>query len=111
MSLVGFGGAAGQHLCRVAAALGIQHILDHPNASVLSAVGMGLASVGRVVTRGVYRPFDTVSEDEIQRLAEELSSETVEQLASEQLGDRQPKLAFECDVRYLGTEVIAGADA
>ena len=55
MALVGFGGAAGQHLCRIAAMLGMQRILDHPDAGMLSALGMGLADVGRVVTRGVYQ--------------------------------------------------------
>jgi len=42
-ALVCFGGAAGQHACRVADALGIASVLCHPLASVLSAYGMGLA--------------------------------------------------------------------
>src|SRR3546814_2553754 len=41
-SLVGFGGAAGQHVCLVADALGVDEILLHPLAGVLSAYGMGL---------------------------------------------------------------------
>ena len=42
-SLIGFGGAAGQHVCLVADALGVDEILLHPLAGVLSAYGMGLA--------------------------------------------------------------------
>lgn len=42
-SLVGFGGAAGQHVCLVGDALGTDEILLHPLAGVLSAYGMGLA--------------------------------------------------------------------
>ncbi len=38
-----FGGAAGQHACRVADALGIKRVLMHPLAGVLSAYGMGVA--------------------------------------------------------------------
>jgi 5-oxoprolinase (ATP-hydrolysing) len=38
-----FGGAAGQHACRVARAAGIRRILVHPLASVLSAFGIGVA--------------------------------------------------------------------
>ncbi len=38
-----FGGAAGQHACRVAHAAGIRRILVHPLASVLSAFGIGVA--------------------------------------------------------------------
>jgi len=38
-----FGGAAGQHACRVARAAGVGRILVHPLASVLSAFGIGVA--------------------------------------------------------------------
>jgi len=38
-----FGGAAGQHACRVAQAAGMQRVLIHPLASVLSAFGIGVA--------------------------------------------------------------------
>ena len=42
-ALVCFGGAAGQHACLVADALGIDEVLIHTFAGVLSAYGMGLA--------------------------------------------------------------------
>lgn len=42
-AMVCFGGAGGQHACRVADALGVKDVLCHPLASVLSAYGMGLA--------------------------------------------------------------------
>ena len=42
-ALVTFGGAGGQHACKVADALGVTTVLCHPLASVLSAYGMGLA--------------------------------------------------------------------
>jgi 5-oxoprolinase (ATP-hydrolysing) len=42
-TLVPFGGAAGQHSCAVADALGIEELLLHPLAGVLSAWGIGLA--------------------------------------------------------------------
>lgn len=42
-TLFSFGGAAGQHVCRVAAAAGIRRVLVHPLASVLSAFGIGVA--------------------------------------------------------------------
>ena len=40
-----FGGAAGQHACLVADALGMQTVYIHPLAGVLSAYGIGLADV------------------------------------------------------------------
>ncbi len=65
MALAGFGGAAGQHLCRIANTLGIRRILDHPDSGMLSALGMGLADVGRVVSRGVYHPLNDLSNESI----------------------------------------------
>ncbi|HEY5761088.1 MAG TPA: hydantoinase B/oxoprolinase family protein [Steroidobacter sp.] len=44
-TLVCFGGAAGQHACLVADALGMQTVYIHPLAGVLSAYGIGLADV------------------------------------------------------------------
>ena len=40
-----FGGAAGQHACLVADALGMKRVFLHPFAGVLSAYGMGLADI------------------------------------------------------------------
>ncbi|GKY87431.1 hydantoinase B/oxoprolinase family protein [Sinisalibacter aestuarii] len=40
-----FGGAGGQHACRVADALGMKRVFLHPHAGVLSAFGMGLADI------------------------------------------------------------------
>lgn len=42
-TLACFGGAGGQHACLVADALGMERVLIHPLAGVLSAYGMGLA--------------------------------------------------------------------
>ena len=44
-ALSAFGGAGGQHACRVAEALGIKTVLLHPHASLLSALGIGLADL------------------------------------------------------------------
>lgn len=40
-----FGGAGGQHACAIARRLGMETVFVHQYASVLSAVGMGLASI------------------------------------------------------------------
>ncbi len=41
--LVSYGGAGGQHACALAEALGIERVLLHPLAGVLSAYGIGMA--------------------------------------------------------------------
>ncbi len=104
MSLVGFGGAAGQHLCRVAATLGMAHIIDHPDAAMLSALGIGLADVGRVVARGIYRPLTEDVLKHADAVAAELRIEAEQELRQEHNGSRQPEFYWECDLRYVGTE-------
>ncbi|MEZ0496754.1 hydantoinase B/oxoprolinase family protein [Sphingomonas sp. IW22] len=51
-----FGGAGGQHACLVADALGIDRVLVHPLAGVLSAYGMGLAERSVVRERTLASP-------------------------------------------------------
>ena len=53
--LVAFGSAAPQHACAVARELGIRQVLMHPDAGILSAVGIGLADVVRHRSIGVER--------------------------------------------------------
>ena len=57
-TLACFGGAAGQHACRVAEALGVARVMIHPFAGVLSAYGMGLADVRALREATVEAPLD-----------------------------------------------------
>ncbi len=52
-----FGGAGGQFACRVADELGIDTVLVHPLAGMLSAYGIGLAPVVSMREAGVVRPL------------------------------------------------------
>jgi 5-oxoprolinase (ATP-hydrolysing) len=52
-----FGGAGGQHATRVADALGMQRVLLHPFAGVLSAYGMGLAETRSIRERQFDKPL------------------------------------------------------
>ena len=52
-----FGGAAGQHACLVADALGMKAAFLHPFAGVLSAYGMGLADVRALRERQIEQPL------------------------------------------------------
>ena len=53
-----FGGAGGQHACLIADVLGMNVVLVHPFAGVLSAYGMGLADVRALRERTVEAPLD-----------------------------------------------------
>src|SRR3954447_14203247 len=56
-TLACFGGAGGQHACAVADALGMERILIHPLAGVLSAYGIGLADVKAIRETSWLRPL------------------------------------------------------
>ena len=56
-ALACFGGAGGQHACRVADALGMERILVHPLGGVLSAYGIGLADVKAIREMSWLRPL------------------------------------------------------
>lgn len=104
MSLVGFGGAAGQHLCAVASTLAMRRALDHPDAGMFSALGMGLASVGRSAIRGIYQPIDAIPPETIESIERQLREESSAALAE----DAPTGAAFEfqatAEVRYAETE-------
>jgi 5-oxoprolinase (ATP-hydrolysing) len=52
-----FGGAGGQHACRVADALGMNRVFAHPLAGVLSAYGMGLADQNVIREAAIEQPL------------------------------------------------------
>jgi 5-oxoprolinase (ATP-hydrolysing) len=56
-TLACFGGAGGQHACKVADALGMERILIHPLAGVLSAYGIGIADVKTIRDASVLKPL------------------------------------------------------
>ncbi len=104
MTLVGFGGAAGQHLCRVAEALGMRRILDHADSSMLSALGMGLASVGRIAMRGVYKVLDAHTLESVDDWAAQLRGQASDMLQGEADAGGTVHFRDEADVRYTGTD-------
>jgi 5-oxoprolinase (ATP-hydrolysing) len=56
-TLACFGGAGGQHACKVADALGMERILIHPLAGVLSAYGIGIADVKTIRETSWLKPL------------------------------------------------------
>jgi 5-oxoprolinase (ATP-hydrolysing) len=56
-TLACFGGAGGQHACRVADALGMERILIHPLAGVLSAYGIGIADLKAIREMSWLKPL------------------------------------------------------
>jgi 5-oxoprolinase (ATP-hydrolysing) len=80
-ALACFGGAGGQHACRVADALGIATILIHPLAGVLSAYGIGLARPRTIREATVNAPISAPG-----LVAVEAVFETLERAAARPAG-------------------------
>ncbi len=78
-ALACFGGAGGQHACRVADSLGIERILVHPLASLLSAYGIGLADVKAIREAGVVKPLSEDYSDALRSLEAAATGALVEQ--------------------------------
>ena len=81
--LCSFGGAAGQHACLVADELGIEKILIHPLAGVLSAYGMGLADLRAIRQQTVELPLGKAAagilDKEMRRLGQAALNAVMEQ--------------------------------
>jgi len=97
-----FGGAGGQHACQIADALGIEQILIHPLAGVLSAYGIGLADVRILREQSVEA---TLTPDLLPTLDAQFAN--LEASARAEL-ERQGHTQTECDktlrVKYAGTD-------
>ncbi|MDB5667133.1 MAG: 5-oxoprolinase [Alphaproteobacteria bacterium] len=90
-----FGGAGGQHACLVADALGIECVMIHPLAGVLSAYGMGLADMVELRQR-------TVSGAALDEVLGELEAEAVASLQAQ--GVEAPEVRRRVALRYEGSD-------
>ncbi len=70
-----FGGAGGQHACRMAEALDLDRILIHPCAGVLSAYGIGHADQRTVREQSIEEPLAGVSHRQLQKRAAALETD------------------------------------
>ena len=99
-----FGGAGGQHACAVADVLGVDNVLIHPLAGVLSALGMGLASVSTLADRSLAWPMQSLSEDELHEQFEALKVEALDQLPDQRRGEL--RFIEKVYIRYQGADTV-----
>ena len=99
-----FGGAGGQHACLVADALGMTSVLIHPFSGVLSAFGMGLASLSAMRTRSVLKPLDEEGLAEAARLRAPLEDEVRQELTRQGVAASGVSVIAQAHLRYAGTD-------
>lgn len=100
-----FGGAGGQHACRVADALGIQTILIHPYAGVLSAYGMGQAALRSLREFSVEAELNAALMPVLEELYAELGAAAQAELQAQGQDAATIRLERQIQLRYQGTDV------
>ena len=103
-TLTCFGAAAGQHACLVADALGVRTIVVHPLAAVLSAYGMGLASLRVLREQAVEQQFDAQLMAELRTVAARLEIAARAELITQGANDSVLRAVHRLLVRYRGTD-------
>jgi 5-oxoprolinase (ATP-hydrolysing) len=103
--LCAFGGAGGQHACAVADLVGVQTILLHRHAGVLSAWGMGRADLRTVRETTIAEPLETV---EPTARAQDLMTAAREALMSQASPGEIVTTRLTASLRYEGGEVELG---
>lgn len=110
-TLVCFGGAGGQHACAVADALGMESVMIHPLAGVLSAHGMGLADMVEMRQLTLGRPLGEDFAEALGALAAEAEAALAAQGVSGPIRvNRRAALRYDGSDTALEAAVAPSAD-
>jgi 5-oxoprolinase (ATP-hydrolysing) len=101
-ALACFGGAGGQHACKVADALGIETVLVHPLAGILSAYGIGLAPVKAIREVSLVRPLGESFAAELAALQQQARADLIAQgIAPDAI-----RLVASARLRFAGSDSV-----
>jgi 5-oxoprolinase (ATP-hydrolysing) len=99
-----FGGAGGQHACLVADHLGMTEILIHPYSGLLSAYGMGLASIRATRQVASEVPLGGDVAEHVRKAEASIGVEAVTEVAGQGIAREAVRLVTELHLRYAGTD-------
>ncbi len=103
-TLCSFGGAGGQHACRVAEALGMARVFLHPLAGVLSAYGMGLAEQRLLKERALEAVLEQGLMPRLEALFAELEAEGRAEMAAQGLAEGGLAVIRRVHLKVEGTD-------
>ena len=106
-----FGGAGGQHACRVAEALGMRNIWLHPLAGVLSAYGMGLADIRVERQQSVDVPLHDSDIEALGVVVAELTRACEAELDSQNVASEHRETTVSFGIKVRGTDTVMNVDA
>lgn len=109
-TLCAFGGAAGQHACLVADALGMTRVLLHPLAGVLSAYGMGLADIRALREQSVEVALGENISDGVTEILGRLASTAHDEVAGQGVAVERIEVRRRLHLRYDGTDTSLEVD-
>jgi len=103
-ALTCFGGAGGQHACQIADTLGMETILIHPLAGVLSAYGMGLAEVRALREAAVELELSAGIADQLTNAVAELEAAAQAELEDQAIVNDRIAISRRARIRLAGTD-------
>ncbi|MEU2065037.1 hydantoinase B/oxoprolinase family protein [Streptomyces sp. NPDC013455] len=103
-ALTTFGGAGGQHACRVAESLGVRTVLVPPMAGVLSALGIGLADTTAMREHSVEAPLEAAAMPGVRGTADDLEAAARAELRAEDVPEDRIQVTRRAQLRYDGTD-------
>ena len=103
-TLVCFGGAGGQHACRVADCLGIEKIFVPPFSGVLSAYGMGLADLRVIKEQTHAHPLNAARFDAVLASLSALSKKACNELVAQYVAEPDIQTTEHLHIRYEGSD-------
>ena len=109
-TLCAFGAAGGQHACLVADALGMQRILIHAHAGVLSAYGMGLADVRTLRDRSIDAALTQALVTRLTSVFDSLASDARSELEGQGIDPTCIEIRRTAYLKYTGTDTSLPVD-
>ncbi|MBT5123362.1 MAG: hydantoinase, partial [Planctomycetaceae bacterium] len=102
--LVSFGGAGSQHACSIADSLGMKTILIHPEAGILSAVGIGHAEITHQCQKGIYETLNDELLNDISNSIQELASQAIKTVNEADHLEHRIEVTISCEIRFAGVD-------
>jgi 5-oxoprolinase (ATP-hydrolysing) len=99
-----FGGAGGQHACRVADALGMTRVYIHPFAGVLSAYGMGLADLRTLREQSAETRLEEDALPALRATLARLAADGTAEMRGQSIAAAAITLLEQAHVKYEGTD-------
>lgn len=102
--LICFGGAGAQHACLIAEELGINNILIHPLAGLLSAYGIGLAESRLIKDVDINQDLASLDKPELDQMLEQIRNELSNLMEGKGVAKEKQQLRINAQIFMDGSD-------